>query len=317
MTGYMNAAGVEMAPIAHGGRHRGIDELVNVACTQFGWPSRLDPAVSEAESEQRAPCICLSTMVEAEDRNAAMLAHLGEVSETITSVAVRRSAPIQLLATVVEQQQGDQWLPAGFADHRGGYTGNLVGGPISGEDPALVVRDRQAMQLDHRIGHWLALVREAVAAATPEAKLFRYAQLLEIITRAIGPQPPVASVGDTAPVWRNGKSASNHVQARVWSLLEEVAAGHVNLPSLMPPGIADVWFGVRSIFGIRDAVAHHGGFAAGDPEQQAHPWFDDVSEMMQAVRAAEPLLDPRDHLARSARELVMLLIEYRIRQVIT
>lgn len=82
----------------------------------------------------------------------------------------------------------------------------------------------------------------------------------------------------------------------------------VHLPSLLPPGLTDVWLGVRCLVGLRDAVAHHGGFAPDSSAQQAQKWYEDVAELMTVVRAVEPLCDPRDHLAQSAREMTRLVL---------
>ncbi len=274
------------------------------------WPTRIP---MEGDVSRHPAVVAVSTRTEVTPEQA-LAAHLADLDATLTAVAGLRGGNPSMQLTVIEREEGDAWRPLGVIDHRVGHGGNLLTGFLAGDDAALLERYASAARKP-AVALWLTLAREAAREPTSEGKLFRYAQLLEILATAgdVADQP---LDDEGAPLaWRSGstKGVAGSVQRRILDLIRSAARQRqVTLASLLPPGVDDVWFTVRCIVAVRDAVAHHGGFELSSTAQQRHPWFPDVQALLQVVEGAETLLDPRDHLAMTARELTRLVLACRV-----
>lgn len=301
----LDLGAVKVVPVAGAGAVHGHVGAVNAALDELGWPSRLS-----ADQYRDGPALLCLSGIDADDGTAAVRKHLAEVSAAVTAMTVLRGGEPRLLVTAVEALRPEGWQADRSVDHRPPYAGNLLTGPFSGEDPALLRRYASAARKPV-VALWLGLAREAAAQRSSEAQLFRFAQLLEIMAAAHDSVDPGLAEDGSPLAWRGGNTngVEGSTQRRILVLLRDAAAHRqVHLPSLLPPGLTDVWLGVRCLIGVRNAVAHHGGFDPASPAQKARTWYVDVAEFMAAGRLAEPLLDPRDHLAQSAREMARLVL---------
>lgn len=243
-------------------------------------------------------------------REEAMNAHVDRLRSLLTALSFTRGGTPRLVASVAESRIEGTWRHAGLADHRRLYAGNLMTGFLAGEDPEHVSRVARAATAAGPVGLWLQLAREARNEPTSEGQTFRYVMVMEMVAPTRVAAIPLTE-GGTPVTHRDGQEPKpDDLAPRLLSLLVDVTDRRtVHLPSLMPPGVADPWFGVRCLVAQRNAVAHYGGYRADDDAQRGKRWHQDLHEFLQITAQAEPLLDGRDHLARTARELVNLLIE--------
>jgi hypothetical protein len=149
-------------------------------------------------------------------------------------LSLHRNGYGSLFATVILDKVGGK---LGYRFIHQPYTGNLMGGQISGEDPIAITRHMASLRASAPAQLYIALLREAMRERDSEFRCFRLWNLLETIARAknyIG-QPMIDSAGK---VIRNRKGqdrlVTNHAEQLVLQLLRSV---------LLPRGLSETTYG--------------------------------------------------------------------------
>ena len=145
-----------------------------------------------------------------------------DVQEKLTGIlALNRQAAGRPVAIVLEQEGRDETR---FRVISGGqtYTGNLLGGSLSGEDQASLIRQYEGAGADPLVRLCCDLYAEALAESSVDAQFLR--------TRLVNPRAPVGraddcgSGGDKARWHRlpGRHNTTNNAAPRVYAYLDQM-----------------------------------------------------------------------------------------------
>jgi hypothetical protein len=218
------------------------------------------------------------------------------VGRLVTLLAYYRDAAPNLLASVLERRESDtDWIPEGVGMHGKSYEGNLVGGFISGEDPRTLQRDWDAIDsINPSALLWMRLLWEARAETNLGFRIFRLVDLLEAISkeRVTDEQPVTDAAG--VQLTEGGKPATTkHTRGVIHNWAVEVARRRqTSIRDMAFPGSNGFWEACGVWVGLRNAVAHYGGFRPDDPRQQREWWHGFILSAFKRVTEAQPTVDP-------------------------
>lgn len=234
----------------------------------------------------------------------------GELAEQETRLlcdllAIQRNGYGSVYASVVRDPEGFSY----FRFHPPHYRGNLLGGWLSGEEPALI-RDRMArLREDENLQLYVSLFRDALHETEWGYQYLRYWTVLEIMARhlrLVG-QPRVDWQGN--PILnRAGKPILIQDSAKelVYELLRGTSPGSGPAPEPSWSSEIDVWY--RN----RNCVAHGGTCLCRDrvlDESEVTDRHRSCKEAHDEVVAAAGLRDSfTDSYLRNLRETVSLVL---------
>jgi hypothetical protein len=143
------------------------------------------------------------------------------------------------------------------------YSGNLMGGLLSGEFPRAIRHHLQRARSNPRAALYLALLREALREEQTEVAYFRFWNLLETIARSRGFEgKPQVDWGSAQKLQANGAPVGpiRGAESLVFELLRSVMAGHVapnalggRLTQGTFEGLVPIWYRHRN------CMVHGGG----------------------------------------------------------
>lgn len=177
------------------------------------------------------------------------------------------------------------------------YTGNLLGGFVSGENQSLLLSDDRAMRSDPFLGFVLHLHAEAQAEKDLDFAYFRYWNLLEAIAgERVEMGIPVTDFEGVVILTADGKKpfTTSGARGRVYEIVKrgmQSRGADENLYQQARDLSLSLWDAVYVWYGFRNATAHHGGFNPDDPNQQRQPWYQAV------LRAQQNGAQPRGYRA--------------------
>lgn len=216
----------------------------------------------------------------------------------------RGDSPTVLAAAVGRHQPNGTVVLEGATTLDRRYSGNLIGGLISGESVSGLNRQWAQAQSDARIFLWLRLFNEAIADARWDYRVFRCFNLLEGIAKEVLPKnQPVLDTDGSPRMQGDGKTTYTSKQARgaVYLLLRK--AGHL-LPSVgQPDGSttqADLWDETEVWVAIRNEVAHTGSWEKPAGKAPSASWTKHNSRLSTATHKWDLV-----HALQSAAESVM------------
>ena len=193
--------------------------------------------------------------------------------------AWRRGARPRLLGgLVIETIEGDEDGAAKiytFVESRG-YTGNQLGGLISGEDPDYLLAVWDITQSDPRAQLWLSLYADSLSENRPDYQFFRAFNLLEAIASEVLPRKQVIvnNLGE-ARLMSNGRTyTTDEARGKIFNLLRRVAqitqyslSSFITGSPIPSADNADVlWDEVDVWVKIRNTVAHRGTWRQPDDD---------------------------------------------------
>jgi hypothetical protein len=180
-------------------------------------------------------------------------------------IGLNRGDSPAVLAAAVGRYQADGTVVlegATTLDRR--YSGNLIGGFISGESISGLNRQWRQVQADSRISLWLRLFNEALADSRWDYGAFRCFNLLEGIAKEVLPKnDPLYDDAGAPRLQGDGASpyTSAHARGAVYLVLKR--AGYVMPTVGQADGSsaqADLWKEIALWVAIRNEVAHTGSW---------------------------------------------------------
>lgn len=250
------------------------EQLAVSVLEHLGWGSRpQQPAWSEMFKRDHPVAVFVYKNVFAISIEEAFTMCATARDELLAVLALNRGAAGRPIVTCLEQVDGDRTVASKFRFEHSTYTGNLIGGFLSGESQSGLLMQHAAISHDPLLKLCVDLFREALADPSPDARYFRFWSTLE--TLAIGRVPggcPVVRL-DGLP-WPNDLDSSAAVP-RVYTLIAtSLFHGSVarnERSSVGPAG--DLATAVAHWYARRNATAHYGKFVAGDPVQERKQWY--------------------------------------------
>jgi hypothetical protein len=239
--------------------------------------------------------LCPRVYAETHEGAASIVHELGR--ELIAVLALTRQASAQPVATIVERVRPDERVEGKLIYHGGGYSGNLLGGFISGESQSEILKLTQGTRRDPLLQLCADLYREALAEPSADARFLRLWSILELLSGArVEEGQPVALVDGSG--WPGRHGTTTYAAPRVYQFLSEhFRARGVDVDTAVQPA-ADLYQAVRAWYGRRNATGHYGRFQAADAVQSAQPWH---------RWAALTSSNPADWLSALRRAVEMIL----------
>lgn len=198
------------------------------------------------------------------------------------------------------------------------YTGNMLGGFISGESQSLLLADDRAMRTDPFLGFVLHLYAEAQAEKDLDFAYFRYWNLLEAIaSERIARRSLVTDFSGAVISTAGGKPfKTDGARGRVYELVRRGMQAR-DLKEDYHQQARDLslrlWDAVHIWYGFRNATAHHGGFNEDDPNQQSQSWY---TAAMEAVgNGAQPRGYGPDQYFEYLRAVARAVVERELEAV--
>jgi hypothetical protein len=272
--------GIEILPLRESTIGSDIPEILNAVLRQLGFANGIDPGPWIRQHQGRRPtAIVHAASVVAVDGPSAMTLARDEVEMLLDLIALRRRAAPRLIAGVVGTRSGGQLTVVGSWSEGPGYTGELLGGFISGEDPYSLLDQWTGFAVEPRARLWLSLFADALADQRWDYRIFRLFNLLEGIAKEV--VPPTSKVPDPAGGWRkqsNGKPyTAKEARGAVFLLLRDVAAKTNQAETNFTAGIGGagggaLWDEVGLFVAVRNAVAHRGSWELPSGQQPDAQW---------------------------------------------
>lgn len=288
LTTPMRLPGIEILPLdtANAGEHEA--KLLNEIFSALGRSERMDPGWWGQRSEASRPWAALrvkSIWAGSIDEAAALAA--SERERTLHLLAVGRGSRGVPVATLI--RPFDVGQQGGILPELPGYTGNLLGGFLSGEDQHSLLMKSEAIDRDPVVALATKLYREARAEMNPDFAYFRYWSLLELIADARVPSNRTVVRLDGSD-WPEGGGSTNFAAPRVYELLKASFQNVDERSSVQPaPGLYEA---VRGWYGRRNATAHYGAFDPTSGAQQKQSWFKWASKTQQGESPIGPAGEP-------------------------
>lgn len=247
-------------------------KLVNDVLTKAGWVTRV-PDEKWIEHSERSShfAVAIAPEVRAENFAEAGALALEHFQKLITLLAINRGAAGRIVTVILEQEP-----TGGTTNYRvfpppHSYTGNLIGGPISGESDRDITTKFLGLHADPLVRLCCDLYAEALAEQSPDAAYLRLWSILEVLSGArVSPGAAVKLADGTR--WPGKNASTNFAAPRVYSYLQTIATNSaVDENSLGRPAV-DLSSAVRSWYARRNATGHYGKFIASAPEQMRQGW---------------------------------------------
>lgn len=252
-----------------------VPQVINDLLPQLGFEGTIEPTAWIASTQTRRPsaAIVFHDVLAPSAQEAVNFAR-NEAMRLVDLLAYRRGAKPRLIAGVVGRLEGAGRITLVGAWPEGdGYTGNLLGGFISGEDPYSLLHQWESIERQPRVRLWLSLYADALADGRWEYRLFRCLNLLEgIATEVVPPGRQIADESGATRLQDNGRPyTTREARGKLFELVRVVSdateTAKESFAVAPAGGNADLWEDTSIWLEIRNAVAHTGAWAR--PEGEA------------------------------------------------
>lgn len=249
------------------GVHDGdLRDLMNASLEQLGWAGRVNDETWNERMRRTDFAVFEFPNIWAVNEAEADALVSDETDNLVLTLAYLRYSTPRPIMVALESRTPRHIR---FRNLRDAYTGNLLGGSMSGESSGEVVRVRDALTAAPEVELYVSLYLEARREKQEDSRYFKLWAVLETI--AINEvADSIKVLLDNGTQWPNGGTTS-HAAPRVFELVR--SAG---LAAREWPDGGDLYDFVRSVYGRRNATAHYGRFIPTDPVQQTqshwYPW---------------------------------------------
>lgn len=257
--------GLSAIPLTNSTLGGDLSPVLNNAAAQLGFTTAPDPAALLVLIRQKRPSAILEIKQLVADTVDAAIAEARRAALLLLDLAaLRRGAPPRLLAGYIGQPHADgSTAISDFWVEGSGYTGNLMGGFLSGESPHSLLQQWHGAESEARTRLWMSLYRDALADERWDYRIFRCFNLLEGVAGEIFPPGrPVTDESGALLFQASGRPyTTNEARGKVYELLkhgatrsQQVLQNFAAGPGRTPWEETDVWVT------IRNAVAHRGAW---------------------------------------------------------
>jgi hypothetical protein len=296
LTRPLRVPGAQMLPLRSGDDPVGnssTDEasIINAALADLDWRVRVDPGQwAQRNSRERPVMVMHMPRVYARTREWALEAARYKRDRLLDLLALHRGSSGTPFATVVQPMaatEEERYAGTQFYLETELFSGNLLGGAGTGEDPGVLLRRDKAMGEDPFLALCLSLFREAKGEADLDFAYFRYWNLLEVIAFDRVEGGTRATDFDGEQLWEGKRKATtSRAQGAVHELLKRYMVSRRYLEHHFgQPLPGSLWDAVEVWYACRNAAAHYGRFRAGDPAQQRRPWYRPALKAHEAATA--------------------------------
>lgn len=300
LTTEVDLPGIQLKPLMPGAGGQPEIELINAILPEMGFNSVL--ALHGARSTPKA--IAFLPAVQASSFEAAADHAVRQTSVIFDLVGLNRHSAPRLAAAAVGTRQADGSIQlVNGTSLLPGYSGNLAGGFLSGEDAHNLDSQWNAVTSDPRIALWLRLHNEGSSDRRWDYRVFRAFNLLEGIAREVIPKKtPVLDASGLPRLLDDGNPyTAKHARGVVSLLLGRCAAPWQGLAPASPlPGDAipdQFWDHLGLWVEVRNRVAHAGSWVHPHGATPRASWLAYDSELRQP--------DVFDGFLRATRDTVM------------
>jgi hypothetical protein len=260
--------GIRVIPIGNSTLGSDLIDVLNGCAAQVGFGTGIQPAAGLTVIRQRRPAAVLYAPKVLADTPATAIEEARRTALTLLDlITLRRGASPRLLAGMIGRESSPGSLRlVNFWVEGTGYGGNLVGGPISGEDPVSLLSQWRGITLDGRARLWLSLYSDALADERWDYRVFRCFNLLEgIASEVVTAHQPVTDGAGNALLQANGSPyTTDQARGKVFQLVKHVAQqSQITLSSFASAGASSprtLWDETFLWVTIRNAVAHRGSW---------------------------------------------------------
>jgi hypothetical protein len=260
----LRVPGVRVLPLTDVSLGMDLAHELNSLLPLFGISGTIDPLQWLGHNRARLPAVAIHLpQIVATDEQAATDLARRPVHQLLDLVSLRRGATPRLLGGCIGRYMKDGSIQLSGAWAEGsGYTGNLLTGPVTGEDQTGLLMHWNAMNGDARLRLWLSLYADAIADGRWDYRFFRCFNLLEGIGAEIFPRQ--TEVLDDQGNRRLKPSGSRYTtrDAR-GKILELIRLASRRLSQSVGQSL---WDDVGTWTKIHNRVAHAGGWALAEGE---------------------------------------------------
>lgn len=240
-------------------------QLTDQALKMLGWGFSPDPGPWHDRYAASQPwVIVVCEPVWATNREEAIGLARENCARMLSLLSLNRGSRGHPVATAAAAT--DPPSEVGFLLEERPYTGNLIGGFISGEDQYSLLAQSAAMGADPLLALCVRLFGEALAEPSLDSRYLRLWVILETLSEARLLQPgkraSTVLLPDGSPWTSNPRhSTTKTAQPRVYQFVRDhLTDGQIHEGSLVAPA-ADLEEAVRSWYARRNSTGHAGGSA--------------------------------------------------------
>lgn len=276
VTTHLRLPGVQILPVSRRPDGRDQYSLVDEINRTIGWSAPSGPSISLADwtriiEANRPWTAIVCNQVFAEDFNAAAALAWEQRDRLIAVFGLSRGARGRPVATFVQQRQPDDSIKYRCFVEDERYTGNLIGGFISGEDQHGLLVNVAGMQSDPLVSLLVDLFAEALADPSADARYLRFWSILETLSGARIPDGQPVALLDGSPF--PGGGTTSQAAPRVYRLLaDRIVSTGINEASVAAPA-SSLYEAVRAWYARRNATGHYGRLDPTDPRQSGQSWM--------------------------------------------
>ncbi|WP_327070250.1 hypothetical protein [Kitasatospora sp. NBC_01302] len=244
-------------------------EVLNSVLSQLGFSTGIHPDAWLSEMRRRRPAAILHMRsIQVDSPKSAHLVAQHTSHQLLDLMALKRGATPRIIGGAIGAADDNGLLQfLGSWVEGAGYTGNLMGGFLAGEEPRALLNHWQGMQSDARLKLWLSLYADALADERWEYRLFRCFNLLEgIATQAVPKKKTIVDSAGTPRLKSDGKPYTTaEARGKAYDLLQLVAAvtnqAESNFLAQKYAGSTmELWDELDIWVSVRNAVAHRGSW---------------------------------------------------------
>lgn len=260
--------GMQIRPVNGSTLGTDLIEMLNSVSAQLGFRSGVNPRVALQNIQQTRPAVVLyAPQVLADSAKGASDVSRRTAATLLDLVSLRRGASPRALAGIIgrEVSPGVRDM-VGFWVEGSGYTGNLVTGYLSGEDPISLLSQWRGISSDGRTRLWLSLYSDALSDERWDYRVFRCFNLLEGIAGEILPahQQVRDEAGNLLLQVNGNPYTTDQARGKVFELIKHVAQrGNMALSNFATSNSAvprTLWDETEVWVTIRNGVAHRGSW---------------------------------------------------------
>ena len=261
--------GMRAIPLQNSTLGSDLIKALNDTAAQLGFATGVDPAHGLVVMRRRRPAVAIhAPTIRASGVAEAIATVRRQLLMLLDIVSIRRGATPRLLGGMLGTPDNDGMVQVlDFWVEGAGYTGNLIGGFVSGEDQHSLLSTWNGVIGNPRAQLWLSLYSDAIADERWDYRLFRCVNLLEgIATEVISQTRSIADTSGQAIVDSRGQLVTTrNARGKIYELVKTAAQrSQMQLDSLASRQTdpertmwdeTDIWITVRN------AVAHRGSWS--------------------------------------------------------